>query len=75
MNRYRVDRAESPACPQGMNSLLYIGEDYTEAMRVYSAIEPGRDDYERPAPEWGVLLCELREGTYQPLKFKGGEQR
>lgn len=57
MNSYRVDRARevlSPPC--GMNSILYVGDDYEEALRVFLESEGGKDAWGRRDPAYGVML-------------------
>ena len=56
MNNYRVDRAMSATVPCGMNSILYIGDSWREARRVYAATAPGKDAWGQPNDAYGVLL-------------------
>jgi hypothetical protein len=56
MNKYRVDRADSLRTPAGMNSILYIGESFEEARKVYTYHEPGKDAWNQPNRAYGVLL-------------------
>lgn len=57
MNKYRVDRAmEAPCSPVGMNSILYIGESYVEATKVYIHANGGKDAWNQPHCLYGVML-------------------
>ncbi len=42
--------------PCGMNSILYIGDNWAEAREVYDAMAPGKDAWNNPNPAYGVLL-------------------
>ena len=54
--KFRVDRADSTRVPCGMNSILYLGDSWSEARRVYAHTEPGRDMWNQPNERYGVIL-------------------
>ena len=57
MNNYRVDRAEETATPPcGMNSILYSGDNYIAAMHVFNCTEGGKDMWNQPNKDYGVML-------------------
>ena len=60
MNQYRVDRANSTVVPVGMNSILYIGDDWTEARKVFASAKPGKDAWGKPNSTYGVILSVWR---------------
>ena len=54
---YRVDRArEALSPPCGMSSILYVGNDYDEALRVYLETTGGKDAWGKPDQTYGVML-------------------
>lgn len=55
-NSYRVDRANSRRVPCGMNSILYIGDNWEKARKVYAAAEIGRDSWNNENITYGVIL-------------------
>jgi hypothetical protein len=44
----------SPPC--GMNSILYVGDDYEEALRVFLESEGGKNAWNQPNRDYGVML-------------------
>lgn len=74
-NTYRVDRANSQVCPCGMNSILYIGNSIVAARRAFRNATPGRDAWNAPRPDYGVMLSRWSEARrdYVPLGFKTSE--
>jgi hypothetical protein len=61
MNRYRVDRNNEPRAPCGMNSLIYLGDSYPAALRVFHSTKPGFDSWAKPNPKYGVVLSQWNE--------------
>lgn len=56
-NNYRVDRAsEAVSPPCGMNSVLYAGDNYHAAMHVFNYTEGGKDAWNQPDRNCGVML-------------------
>ena len=56
-NTYRVDRAmESVSPPCGMNSILYSGDSWSAACRVFAHAEGGKDAWNQPHCLYGVML-------------------
>lgn len=41
-----------------MNSILYIGDDAKQALKVFRTAETGKDAWNQPNPEYGVILSE-----------------
>lgn len=72
--RYRVDRCEG-IVPCGMNSIRYLGDSLRDAQRVFNALEPGVDAWDKPDARCGVTLAEWRgqhtSGDYVVIKSKG----
>ena len=58
MNKYRVDRADRGVTPCGMNSILYIGDNSRQALLVFRNATTGKDAWNQPNPEYGVILSE-----------------
>lgn len=57
MNNYRVDRAmEALSPPCGMNSILYSGDSYREALRVFNYVEGGKTAWGEPHRDYGIML-------------------
>ena len=56
MSQYRVDRVDSRTVPCGMNSILYLGDNWNAAMRVFSKAETGLDAWNQPNSRYGVIL-------------------
>lgn len=56
MAKYRVDRCKGPIAPCGMNSLLYLGDDWRAANRAYDNAETGLDPWGQPNTVYGVAL-------------------
>ena len=57
VNKYRVDRAiEAPAPEVGMNSILYIGDSYEHATKVFMHATGGKDEWNQPNCLYGVML-------------------
>ena len=75
MSQYRVDRVDSRTVPCGMNSILYLGDSYQQALRVFSKAETGLDAWNQPNPAYGVVLSSWRgqrlTGDYVIQKEKG----
>ncbi len=71
MNNYRVDRAEeSPEPPVGMNSILYVGDNYVAAMHVYRYAEGGKDGWNQPNRAYGVMLSKWDGEKYAVKMWK-----
>lgn len=47
---------QQPVPPCGMNSIVYVGDNYATAMHVYNFITGGKDAWNQPNPEYGVGL-------------------
>ncbi len=73
MNNYRVDRVEPLEQPIGMNSILYIGDSFRKATRVFEHSEGGFDAWNKPNPAYGVGLFQWSNSKreYEILKIKG----
>jgi hypothetical protein len=73
MNTYRVDRADSLQSPCGMNSLLYIGDNIDEAVKVYTYHDPGKDSWNVPNSAYGIILSVWNAGAneYRVKRSKG----
>ena len=75
MSHYRVDRVDSRTVPCGMNSILYLGDSYQQALRVFERAEPGKDVWNQPNPAYGVVLSSWQgqrlTGDYVIQKEKG----
>lgn len=57
MNEYRVDRAmEALSPPCGINSILYVGESLKEALSVFHNATGGKDAWNQPNRDYGVML-------------------
>ena len=56
MNKYRVDRVNSKIVPCGMNSILYIGDSFKQALAVYNRSDIGLDWWNKPNITYGVIL-------------------
>jgi hypothetical protein len=71
MNNYRVDRAEElPERPVGMNSILYCGDNYSEALHVYRHAEGGKDAWNQPNRNYGVMLSKWDGEKYAVKMWK-----
>lgn len=73
MNRYRVDRHNLPVTPAGMNSIVYIGENWLYAQAMYANTATGLDIWDKPDPTFGVILSvwDDQQRDYRVLKTKG----
>lgn len=71
MNNYRVDRNDRRATPCGMNSLVYLGGNKAEAVRVFNSTASGIDTWGREDGRYGVVLSEWRSDSYRVLDAKG----
>jgi hypothetical protein len=72
-NQYRVDRAlEALSPPCGMNSILYVGDNYPLAMRVFHATTGGKDAWNVPNRDYGVMLSiwHPERGVYVAKRWK-----
>lgn len=54
--QYRVDRAHSPVTPVGMNSILYLGNNWGEARATFHAAEAGYNNWNTRVEGYGVIL-------------------
>lgn len=76
MNHYRVDLAtKSLSPPCGMNSIRYIGNDYSTAVFVYLCTAVGKNAWDEPDPAYGVMLS-IWDSTRRDYvaKFWKGEE-
>ena len=62
MNKYRVDRANCKVTPCGMNSIVYIGDNWSKARAVYDTTTGGLDAWGQPNSLYGVILSVWDEG-------------
>ena len=56
MSQYRVDRVDSRTVPCGMNSILYLGDSWAAARKVYANAATGLDAWNQPNSRYGVIL-------------------
>lgn len=56
MNKYRVDRVINSRVPCGMNSIRYIGDNWTIAYALFNRIPQGLDAWDQPNEAYGVIL-------------------
>ena len=71
MNNYRVDRAEElPEAPVGMNSILYVGDNWVTAMQVYRHTVGGKDAWSQPNRDYGVMLSKWDGEKYAVKMWK-----
>jgi len=56
MNKYRVDRSDTPRTPCGMNSIVYLGDSWLYAEAMYKNTATGLDTWDKPNPKFGVVL-------------------
>lgn len=54
--KYRVDRANKPEVPVGMNSILYVGPSWLAARKCFDRADIGLDAWGQPNPTYGVIL-------------------
>lgn len=55
--KYRVDVSDSPVVvPCGMNSIRYLGDNWSEARTVFAATQVGRDAWNQENILYGVTL-------------------
>jgi hypothetical protein len=73
MNKYRVDRSDGSRIPCGMNSLIYLGNNYRDALRAFKAAATGLDYWNQPRPEYGVILSQWNDAKldYAIIAAKG----
>ena len=63
-NKYRVDVANSRIVPCGMNSIRYIGDNYTQAKQTFDALPIGRDAWNQENVTYGVILSVWDESKH-----------
>ena len=57
MTKYRVDRNKSKYfAPVGMNSILYVGDNFRLAQQVFRAAIPHKDAWNQDNVLYGVTL-------------------
>lgn len=71
MNRYRVDRNNDGHVPCGMNSIIYLGDNLSEAKRRFQQTLTGFDCWGKVNSTYGVILSEWRDGDYRIIETKG----
>ena len=71
MNDYRIDRANRRITPCGMNSILYIGDSHLKAEEVFHNAELGRDAWNNPNNEYGIIFSVWRNGEYVVVASRG----
>jgi hypothetical protein len=71
MNHYRVDRVAevSDVCPCGMNSILYLGNDMSEARKVFLHSRSGIDTWGKQNKGYGVGLYRWHEKMREYLRI------
>lgn len=55
-NTYRVDRVNSYRVPCGVNSIIYIGDNWEKARRIFAVTRQGTDTWGAPNAAYGVIL-------------------
>lgn len=72
MSDYRVDLVDSMSVPCGMNSIVYIGDDPTDARATFMVTPVGLDAWGRQNGHYGVVLSRwsYAEGDYIILDSK-----
>lgn len=71
MNKYRVDRNNKRHVPCGMNSIIYLGDNLSEAKRRFQQTLTGFDWWSKVDNNYGVILSEWRDGDYHIIETKG----
>lgn len=75
MNKYRADRVHKDSAkrvPCGTNSIVAIGDNRNTITKQFNKAVPGFDDWNRPNPDYGLMLSEWDEGKreYRILSTK-----
>jgi len=65
MNDYRVDVAMARSVPVGMLSILYIGDDWHYANRVFNGADVGRSPWGEENAAYGVILSVWNPDTHE----------
>ena len=71
MNKYRVDRNNKRHVPCGMNSIIYLGDNLSEAKRRFQQTLTGFDWWSKVDNNYGVILSEWNGTDYKILDCKG----
>jgi hypothetical protein len=74
MNTYRVDINDKfDNVPCGMNSIRYIGDEITKALKVFNVLETGNDAWNKKDSSYGVIISkwDKTKNDYVVLKHKG----
>lgn len=56
MSDYRVDRVDSKHVPCGMNSILYIGNNFNKAIKIFNEAKTGFNQYNEKDESYGVVI-------------------
>lgn len=62
-NKYRVDVVNSRIVPCGMNSIRYIGDNFTQAKQTFDNLPTGRDAWNQENATYGVILSVWNESN------------
>ena len=71
MNKYRVDRNNKRHVPCGMNSIIYLGDNLSEAKRRFQHTLTGFDWWSKVNASYGVVLSEWNGTDYKIIAIKG----
>jgi len=71
VNNYRVDRCEEmPSPPCGMSSILYAGDNYADAMQVFTYTEGGKTAWNEVNHNCGVMLSKWNGEEFRVVRWK-----
>lgn len=59
--RYRVDRSHDDNVPCGMNGMLYYGNSFEEAQRIFLSNKSRHTSWNVPNNSWRLLLSEYHD--------------
>jgi hypothetical protein len=74
MNTYRVDKTDERRVPCGMNSIRYIGDSLSKALKSYATTQPGTDEWNQPQPHTFVMLSKWNGTDYAIIQSKEVKQ-
>jgi hypothetical protein len=55
-NKFRVDRARLPRVPCGMNAIVYVGDNFNSARKVFDNTQTKRDAWGKHNDAYGLVL-------------------